>query len=449
MNLIDAYRLMHNGALALADIEATGMAIDVNYCRRQDKGLARQIQRLQKKLEKTELGRLWREKYRNRVDLENNHQLGKILFGEMGLEPPRTTEKGNLSVDGEALEALDVPEVGTILRLRKLKKARTTYIRGLLRETVDGFLHPFFNLHLVISYRSSSDHINFQNIPVRDPEVAKIVRRAFLPRPGRQLVEIDCKAMEICVAACYHKDPEMIRYISNPAKDLHRDMACECFMIPIAQCTKEIRYCGKNMFVFPQFYGDYYGNCAKSLWDQAAKLSTKDGILLKDHLDHRGLGLYDLFEDHVKAVEDDFWHKRFKVYDEWKRTCYEHYLDTAEIRMKTGFVCSSLMGRKECMNYGTQGAAFHCLLWSLVQLNEFLRDKESCIIGQIHDSILLDVVPEELDEVLNAAHRIMTQDLLEAWKWIIVPIRVEMEVAPIDGSWYEKVEYDFQQEVPF
>ena len=62
------------------------------------------------------------------------------------------------------------------LKIKKLKKARSTYLRGILRETVDGFIHPFFNLNLVITYRSSSDHPNFQNIPVRNAEIKKPLR---------------------------------------------------------------------------------------------------------------------------------------------------------------------------------------------------------------------------------------------------------------------------------
>ena len=51
--------------------------------------------------------------------------------------------------------------------MRKLKKVRDTYLDAFLREQVDGYLHPFFSLHTVKTFRSSSERINFQNIPKR------------------------------------------------------------------------------------------------------------------------------------------------------------------------------------------------------------------------------------------------------------------------------------------
>lgn len=42
--------------------------------------------------------------------------------------------------------------------------------------------------------------------------------------------------------------------------------------------------------------------------------------------------------------------------------------------------------------------------------------------------------------VLATANRIMTQDIRKHWPWIIVPLEVEVELTPVDGSWYLKKE---------
>lgn len=443
MNLTDAYQLIHEGALALADIESNGMMIDVDYCERQDKHLTRRIDRLQTKLEETKLGKVWKKKFGTALDVDSNHQLGKILFGEMKIEPSKVTDKGNPSVDAEAIEGLDVPGIEHIIQMRKLKKIRATYIRGLLRETDNGVVHPFFNLHLVRTYRSSSDHPNYQNIPVRDDEGAKIVRRAFIPRPGRQLVEIDYSGIEVRIAACLHKDPVMLEYINDPEKDMHRDMACECYMLPIHQCTKQIRYCGKNMFVFPQFYGDYYKNCAKHLWGQTGKLLTVDGISLSEHLSVQGIDRYEKFEKHIEEVEDEFWNTRFKIYSRWKKQNFNAYQATGELRMLTGFRFGGVMDRKQANNAPMQGPAFHCLLWSLTRINEWLKEKqkETLLIGQIHDALEFDAVPGEVKSVVRMARKIMCEDIRREWPWIITPLQVDVEITPVDGSWYEKQEY--------
>jgi DNA polymerase I-like protein with 3'-5' exonuclease and polymerase domains len=65
---------------------------------------------------------------------------------------------------------------------------------------------------------------------------------------------------------------------------------------------------------------------------------------------------------------------------------------------------------------------------------------KTLIIGQIHDSIVADVPAEELEDFLELANYIMTVRLPEAWDWINVPLEIEAEVAPLNGSWADKKE---------
>jgi DNA polymerase I-like protein with 3'-5' exonuclease and polymerase domains len=65
---------------------------------------------------------------------------------------------------------------------------------------------------------------------------------------------------------------------------------------------------------------------------------------------------------------------------------------------------------------------------------------KSKIIGQIHDSIVLDLTPDELPDVLRLCHDIMTIKLREEWDWITVPLEVEFELTPVDGAWFLKKE---------
>jgi DNA polymerase I-like protein with 3'-5' exonuclease and polymerase domains len=90
------------------------------------------------------------------------------------------------------------------------------------------------------------------------------------------------------------------------------------------------------------------------------------------------------------------------------------------------------------MNTPIQGPSFHCLLWSFTRLNAWLKKTKmrSRVSGQIHDSIFLNVHRSELQDVLTKAEQIMTKDVRDAWKWIIVPLEVEVEVG--ESNWYEK-----------
>jgi len=441
-NILSAYQLIHNGILAFADMEQHGIRIDIEYVKKKEKKLARDIDILKEELNDTEIVRVWKKKLGSKFNIDSNPQLAKVLFQYLDYEPVKMTEKNNPSVDQEALESLNIPEVNLILKLRKTQKMKNTYIGNIRRETVDGFLHCVFNMHIALTYRSSSNNINFQNNPIRDPVMGKTIRRAFIPREGRMILEADYGGIEVKVGTCYHKDPVMFEYINDPSQDMHRDMSMECYILEQKEVTKDIRYCGKNQFVFPEFYGSYYAQCAKHLWDSISsmKLITTSGIPLKKHLKAEGIKSYVGFEKHIETVEEDFWGRRFKVYDKWKDKHYKKYLKKGYFDTLTGFRCQGLMSRNDAINYPVQGSAFHCLLWSLIKINKILKKKKfkTCIIGQIHDSIVLDVVPNELDDVLSILRKVMCEDIKKYWKWIIVPLDIEIEATEVDQSWSMK-----------
>jgi hypothetical protein len=63
---------------------------------------------------------------------------------------------------------------------------------------------------------------------------------------------------------------------------------------------------------------------------------------------------------------------------------------------------------------------------------------KTIIIGQIHDSLVADVVPEEQDEFIAMVRTIVEIELPKHWPWLIVPMAVEAEGTPTDGSWATK-----------
>jgi len=249
----------------------------------------------------------------------------------------------------------------------------------------------------------------------------------------------------------------MKRYIENPESDMHGDMAKQIFKIENFDKSipehKYLRNAAKNSFVFPQFYGDYYVNCAEGLackWGHLPKSKWKKGQgvpmpegFLSDHLIKVGIKSYSEFEEHIKEVEYDFWYRRFKVYQKWKDKLWKEYQRKGYIDTLTGFRIGGLMRKNEVINSPIQGSAFHCLLWSFIQLDE-ISEKEGWntkLIGQIHDSILFDADPKELNYVVPIIERVMTEDIRKAWDWIIVPLEVEMDICEPDRPWSEKKEF--------
>ncbi len=450
-----AYNLFHQGTIALSQVEANGIRIDVDYLNRAIENTTNKIDSLSNKMKKDEIYKKWKRQYGNRTNMGSRQQLGKILFDVMDYECPSLTKTERYQVNETVLASLKIPFTNQLLKVEKLKKARSTYLRGILKHTVDGYLHPFFSLNLVKSMRGSSSDPNFQNIPIKDPKIKKLVRRAFIARDNHQIVETDYSGAEICCATCYHHDPRMISYIKDKTKDLHRDMAMTICMIPKKQVSWDARDIGKNMFVFPQFYGDYYIHCAQNMWKAmiSRHIKTNDGLLLIKHLKRKGIKklgrcnpklptLSGTFEKHLQKVEDDFWNRRFQVYGQWKKDWWEEFNRKGYFDTLTGFRIEGFLNRKEVINYPIQGSAFHWLLWSLIRIQKLLNKYKmrSLIIGQIHDSIVADVYRKEKQDYLEICKQVMTIDIRKHWKWICVPLSIEAEVAPVSGSWYEKSE---------
>ena len=107
------------------------------------------------------------------------------------------------------------------------------------------------------------------------------------------------------------------------------------------------------------------------------------------------------------------------------------------LRLHTGFICSGIMRKNEIVNYPIQGSAFHCLLFTLIELDKIAQKEKwkSKIIGQIHDSILMDANPAELGRINESLQYIVKETLPKAWKWIIVPLDIEVEEYGVDKPW--------------
>jgi DNA polymerase I-like protein with 3'-5' exonuclease and polymerase domains len=140
----------------------------------------------------------------------------------------------------------------------------------------------------------------------------------------------------------------------------------------------------------------------------------------------------------MKEVEADFWDNRFRVYRDWKKSWVHKYRKRGFLQMFTGFICSGEMGRNEIVNYPVQGTAFHCLLKTLIETDKYQEAEEwdSKIIGQIHDSLIMDVLPDELDRIKQVLKMIVEEYIPSIWgDWIIVPLSIEVEEYGVDQPW--------------
>lgn len=135
------------------------------------------------------------------VDVWAANSIAKVC-DKNGIPYPRTPKTKAPSFTSEWLESHDHPIMRTIRDVRRLDKARGTFIRGYVLDAhVDGFVRTRFNPLRsdqggAISGRFSSANPNLQNVPARDEEIGPLVRGLFLPDEGEDWVRFDWSQIE-------------------------------------------------------------------------------------------------------------------------------------------------------------------------------------------------------------------------------------------------------------
>lgn len=458
----DAMRLLMQGSAALATMEANGMPVSLHHLKETSTEISDEIQTIKGTLRDDPIFLAQRRRFGKDCSVGSRDQLAQILYGELKLPGATFSKKtGKYTLDEAALESIDndhdIPYISKFRRLSKLLKLKSTYLDGLLAECVDGRVHGIFNLHLVKTYRGSADTPNLNNLPSRDKSLSRYVKQCIRPREGWNIVEIDFSSLEVRIGACYHKDPTMLDYLENDY-DMHRDVSKQCYIYDDAWIEQNpelfeiLRTAAKGDATFGWQYGNYYVDVGKRLWTTA----TRNDLL--PHLASKGikrLGLErdweedkwiehhgpDAFVTHIKAVEGDFWGRRFKVYNHWRTEWYEAYKRKGFFYTMTGFRWHGVEKKNFIINCPIQGAAFHVLLQSIIDIQKELerRRMESLLIIEIHDSLIAEVPDEELDDYIGMATDIMENKVREKWPWIITDLPVKVEYSPV--SWSDKEAY--------
>lgn len=458
----EAVEFYRQAILAFSRMSRNGIRINVPLLKKSLIDVKKLTEELEDKLRQEPEYKWLVKKFGSKANVSSRDQLRQYFFDELQMKPKTFTAKGQAKLDKDFLESQcsGFQYVQLFLLREKYLKAHSTYLTGLLREVdSEGFLHPFFHLHIASSLRTSSSMPNFQNMPIRDPVIGPLIRQLIVPRKGCVLGEIDYGAMEFRGAANFWGDPAMIQYASDPTKDIHRDLAMLCYKLKKEEVSKDARYCAKNKFVFPILYGSYYVSCAKNLWlhmnTMDLRLANDKNKTVREHLKEQGitkLGACDpklspkigTFEYLIKQVEESF-NKKFHVFCEKKERWWNDYVKNGFFRTTTGFVINGIHSRLFLMNAPIQGPSSHCLDWSVVEMQKELTRKKmkSLQVAQIHDCILGDVRESELQDYLNMSKSIMTERIRDEWKWIKTTLEIEVDVVENHESWNMKKPWIF------
>lgn len=166
------YHLFMDASIALADCHEEGFDIDVekmnNVSIEIEKAIKPYIDQIMN--DPIIVGQ-WSSGHK--FNPKSDYDIRMLLFKILKLEPIEFTDKGQPSVDAEALEEYrkEVPIIEPLYEVKRLSKLHGTYIRQMRAEQNEGKIQCFFNLNRVVTYRSSSDSPNLQNCFSDDTEI--------------------------------------------------------------------------------------------------------------------------------------------------------------------------------------------------------------------------------------------------------------------------------------
>lgn len=441
-----AHDFITEGLTTLARMQHNGIPVIRKYYEQKSVDLGKEIADLEREIKQFPEIKEFEERKKRPINLNSDFDMRELFFKQMGLKPTKFTDSELESVDYSVLLGLKNPISEKLIRMNKLSKTKSTYIDQFIREIEDDDkIHPFFDLHTVRTFRSGSSRPNFQNIPVRDKEAKEISRRGIIPSKGNLILDRDYGSQEVRIIACYTKDPTLIAYCNDPNSDMHRDEAMKIFELDKNEVTKDIRFYGKNCFVFPEFYNSYYVSCARDLRKNCWHLKTKSGVPVWQHLMNKRIiqspeDKSKLFEKHVQGVESDFF-KRYKYVKRWQKKVAKEFIENGYVKMFDGFrYGGGIVTLNKLANAPIQGTAFHCLLWSMIEIDRIAKEEHwnTKSIGEIHDAELYDTDPSEKQHVKDVVNYVSTQFIREEKEWLIVPLVTEWDETKVNQPWYYK-----------
>jgi DNA polymerase-1 len=252
--------LMHDVEIplahVLADMETTGVRVDVDYLQAMGAELAVQIRDLERRCH---------ELAGQEFNVGSPRQLETILFDDLKLPVIKRTKTAR-STDADVLEELaashDLP--AAIVEHRTLSKLKSTYLDALPKQVsaATGRVHTRYNQAVAATGRLSSSDPNLQNIPIRT-DIGRRIREAFVTEPGFQILSADYSQIELRVLAHLSSDPELIDAFRGGV-DVHTRTATALFAVKPEDVNREQRGQAKTVN-YAVIYGQSHFALARNL----------------------------------------------------------------------------------------------------------------------------------------------------------------------------------------
>jgi DNA polymerase-1 len=318
-------------------------------------------------------------------NLGSPKQLQEVLFSELGL--PKTKKiKTGYTTDSEALTTLLAetghPVLQHLLDHRDVAKLKSIVDSLIPMADADGRIHTTFNQMVAATGRLSSTDPNLQNIPIRT-DLGRRIREGFIVGAGFEtLLTADYSQIELRIMADLSDDAALIAAFES-GHDFHAATASRVFGVDPAQVTPEQRAKIKAMN-----YGLAYGLSPYGL-SQQLRVSVEEARgLMEEYFKEFG-GVRDYLQSIVAQARLDGYTQTIMG-----RRRYLPDL-TSDNRQRRE------MAERMALNAPIQGSAADVIKVAMLRVSAALESAglASRMLLQVHDELIFEVAPGELEEV--------------------------------------------------
>ncbi len=367
----------------LAAMEREGLKLDADRLAEVGAGFGERIDTLEK-----EIYELAGEEF----TIGSPQQVGRVLFEDLGLTRKRRGKTG-FSTDARVLAQIrdEHPIVEKIESWRELTKLKNTYLDSLpdLIDPATGRVHTTFNQAATTTGRLSSTNPNLQNIPIRT-EIGRPVRACFVAEDGSQLLSADYSQVELRVLA-HVAEEDVLKEIFAAGEDVHAATAAEVF--EISRDEVDVGQRSKAKMVN---FGIVYGLTGFGLADRL-NIPRKEG------------------EEFVARYLERFPAVRAFREEVVERAQEEGFVTTLMGRrraipeLRSGNPNTRRLGERLAVNTVIQGTAADIIKVAMVRCQSALREAggKTRLVLQIHDELLFEGPPEEMDGATELVRREM------------------------------------------
>ena len=375
----------------LAAMERAGVRLDIPYLHQLSQELAADLARIENQAY-TDAGA--------KFNLASPKQLSEILFEQLGLDKKKSRPtKTGYSTNQAILEKLqgDHPVIDSILAHRTLAKLKSTYVEALpqLVHSHTGRVHTNFNQAVTTTGRLSSSHPNLQNIPIRT-EFSRRIRRAFLPQDNWLLVGADYSQIELRILAHLSQEPVLLEAYHNQ-EDIHSVTAKLIF--DKEKITSKERRLGKIIN-----FGVIYGMGAQKFAREAGVSTAEGREFIQKYKQQYGRIFAYLERVKKEAIALGFVHTicgRRRYFDFVSPSLRQQRGENSDnidlTQIKYNYEDGQLL--RAAANAPIQGSSADIIKIAMVKLEPILANYRGRLLLQVHDELVFEVPPDELEEL--------------------------------------------------